>query len=229
MPIRLNLLAETQAEEELRRRDPVKRAIWVGAVVVLLVVLWGGWQQMVIGREKERLASLNVKRSLMETNQYKKLVAEREELRNLERKLEALQRLGELRFLWGNVLNALQQTTVPDVFLTRIRAEQQYLRTEAVPAQTNQQGLVTAPAKPAFVTERIVLTLDAKDVASPPGVTQLNAFREAVAAHPFFQTGLGTNCEIRLVNPSAPERDEQTGRLAVRFSVECRFPERVFR
>jgi len=27
MPLRLNLLAEAQAEEELRRRDPVKRGI----------------------------------------------------------------------------------------------------------------------------------------------------------------------------------------------------------
>ena len=31
MPIRINLLAEQQAAEEARRRDPVKRALWVGS------------------------------------------------------------------------------------------------------------------------------------------------------------------------------------------------------
>ena len=35
MPIRLNLLAEAQALEESRRRDPVKRAVWAGVFLVL--------------------------------------------------------------------------------------------------------------------------------------------------------------------------------------------------
>jgi len=38
MPIRINLLAESQALEEMRRRDPVKRAIWVGVLVVSLLL-----------------------------------------------------------------------------------------------------------------------------------------------------------------------------------------------
>ena len=36
MPIRINLLAEAIADEDLRRRDPVKRAIYGGAFVVAL-------------------------------------------------------------------------------------------------------------------------------------------------------------------------------------------------
>ena len=32
MPIRINLLAEAKAAEELRRHDPVKRVIFVGAL-----------------------------------------------------------------------------------------------------------------------------------------------------------------------------------------------------
>jgi len=40
MPIRLNLLAEAQAAEEARRRDPVKRAIWIGALLVSVVLVW---------------------------------------------------------------------------------------------------------------------------------------------------------------------------------------------
>ena len=40
MPIRINLLAEAQALEDLRRRDPVKRASWAGLLLVLLVLVW---------------------------------------------------------------------------------------------------------------------------------------------------------------------------------------------
>src|SRR5512133_552686 len=40
MPIRINLLAEQQAAEEARRRDPVKRALWVGGGLVALMVVW---------------------------------------------------------------------------------------------------------------------------------------------------------------------------------------------
>ena len=35
MPIRLNLLAEAQAAEEARRRDPVKRAVWMAALIIV--------------------------------------------------------------------------------------------------------------------------------------------------------------------------------------------------
>ena len=37
MPIRINLLAESLAEEDLRRRDPVKRAIIIGALLVAVI------------------------------------------------------------------------------------------------------------------------------------------------------------------------------------------------
>ena len=40
MPIRINLLAEAQAAEELRRKNPVKRGIWIGGFLVLVVILW---------------------------------------------------------------------------------------------------------------------------------------------------------------------------------------------
>lgn len=43
MPIRLNLLAEAQAMEEMRRRDPVKRAIWVGSLLVAVALAWAGY------------------------------------------------------------------------------------------------------------------------------------------------------------------------------------------
>ena len=46
MPIRLNLLAEAQAAEEMRRRDPVKRALWVAALIVALMLVWSSYLQL---------------------------------------------------------------------------------------------------------------------------------------------------------------------------------------
>ena len=46
MPIRLNLLAEAQAAEELRRRDPVKRAIWIGALILAAMLVWSSSRQL---------------------------------------------------------------------------------------------------------------------------------------------------------------------------------------
>jgi hypothetical protein len=40
MPIRLNLFAEDQALETQRRRDPVKRVIIAGVVLVIGMVGW---------------------------------------------------------------------------------------------------------------------------------------------------------------------------------------------
>ena len=40
MSIRINLLAEAQIAEDLRRRDPVKRAIFAGAFLVVLALVY---------------------------------------------------------------------------------------------------------------------------------------------------------------------------------------------
>ena len=45
MPIRINLLAEQLAEEDARRRDPVKRTAWVAGVVVALMGIWSLYLQ----------------------------------------------------------------------------------------------------------------------------------------------------------------------------------------
>ena len=46
MPIRINLLAEQQAADELRRRDPVKRATWAGGFLVGVLTVWSGYLQV---------------------------------------------------------------------------------------------------------------------------------------------------------------------------------------
>jgi hypothetical protein len=46
MPIRLNLLAEAQAAEDFRRRDPVKRGIGLAALLVALMLVFSSFLQL---------------------------------------------------------------------------------------------------------------------------------------------------------------------------------------
>src|SRR5947208_9192514 len=138
MPIRINLLAEAQAAEERRRKDPVKRGTYVGAFLVFLVALWAATLQFKILGANSKLHGLEVKWKSIEQNYQTAVEAQR-------KSIEADQRLGSLRqmttnrFLWGNVLNAFQQTLngIEDVQVTRLKSEQNYLITEGTTVSTN--------------------------------------------------------------------------------------------
>src|SRR5512137_519361 len=110
MPIRINLLAETQAEEQLRRQDPVKRAIWIAGGVVVVVLAWVGglfWQ----GASKQReLAQIQQhwNRIKPRHDQIKRNDALTSET---ERKIDQLKLYSTNRFLWAPVLNGLAQVS----------------------------------------------------------------------------------------------------------------------
>lgn len=220
MPIRLNLLAEAQAAEEMRRRDPVKRAAWVAALLICLVLVWSSSLQLKAMLAKNQLsrveASINAR-----TNEYQQVLGNQKELADVKHKLAALTQLTTNRFLNGNLLNALQQVTVDHVQLVRMRAQQTYTLIEETKARTNNNRLV--PGKPATVTERIIVTLDGNDTSPNPG-DQVNQYKEAVAAHPYFQTVLEKTNSVTLKQftlQSSPE----AGKANVLFSLECRYPE----
>jgi hypothetical protein len=223
MPIYLNLLAEAQAEEEMRRHDPVKRAIWLGGFLAGLLLVWSGWLQIRIIAEKGRLNSLE-SRWKTQAKTYQQIIDNERDLREIDLKLTDLQRLATNRFLWGTVLNSLQQSVVDDVQLRRFSAQQNHAMTEEVKQTVSESGRVKL-GKPACVTEKITLQLDAKDASATPG-DQVGKFKETLAHSPFFQKVLGQTNQFVLKNLSSPMLDSESGRMAVVFSLECRLPER---
>jgi len=223
MPIRLNLLAEAQAAEELRRRDPVKRGLWVAAVAVAGMLGWSAALQIATARQNDKLHSLET-RVRAQTNDYRQVLLNQTRLRDTGRKLHALHLLATNRFLWGTVLNALQQTTLDDVQVLQIRGEQSYQFTPATPARTNEVGRVQ-PGTPARATERIRLVLRAKDTGPGPG-DQINKFKEMIATFPLFKNALAKADDVRLTSLSAPQREVESGKLAVEFTLELHFPQK---
>jgi hypothetical protein len=215
MPIHINLLAEAQALEDQRRRDPVKRVVLGGVVVLLLILAWSSslMVKTIIAKGDLSLLEGNLN---SRTNEYRQILDNQRKLGEGKQKLEALQRLATNRFLIGNLLNALQKNTVDNVQLVRLKVDQAYILTEETK---------TKNPKPATATERIVVTLNARDNSSVPG-DAVNKYQEALSGAPYFQAALGTAGGFRLATLGAPQTDPE-GKSFVLFTLEGRFPEKT--
>src|ERR1043165_4018899 len=134
MSIRLNFLAEAQAEEEMRRRDPVKRGIWIAGMLVACALLWSATLQIRMWAERSTLTRLT--EQFESEGKYKTVLQNQTNLAELTRKFQLLNNYSTNRFLWGSVLNALQLSALEDVQVTHFRADQSYVVTEEVKPKT---------------------------------------------------------------------------------------------
>src|SRR5581483_10290513 len=188
MPIRINLLAEAQALEEMRRRDPAKRAIWAGAVIIAGVLCWACvlWSRCwALSSTLDRYA----KDSDGLAKQYAAVTDNQKKLNDAEAKLEALNRYSSNRFLQANVLDSLMHLptdVVASVQVTHLKTEQAFEVTAPSKAVTTEDGK-KLPAKPGASVEKNKLVLDAKDTSANPGDEQIAKFINALAATPYFQ------------------------------------------
>ena len=225
MPIRINLLAEAHAAEELRRKDPVKRAIYAGVFCVFLVGLWASTLQVKIMAAKGELGTLATRWRKIE-KEYQAAVDSTHAIGDAEQKLTALSMMSTNRFLWGNSLNGLQQTLngVEDVRLSHFKGDQLYAMTEEVKPRTN--GVQVIPGKAATATETIKLTLDAV-AASPNEDPKINKYKESIKSVAYFKDNLNRNNGVVLTRRSAPSPTKSGGGLVVNFTLECNFPEKT--
>ena len=220
MPIRINLLAEAQAIEELRRHDPAKRMIFCGAFLVALMLVWSSSLQL-----ESMLAKKEVSDRLTQiqahTNQFQQVQSNQKKMTAVKEKLEAVKKMTASRFLQGNLLNALQQVNVDGVRLTRIKVAQNYFYTAGVQPQTNGDRILLG--RPSTVREKIVVALDARDSSTNPG-DQVNKFKEAVANEAYFQSVLNKTNGVQLAYLASPQMGAD-GKPFVTFTLECNFPE----
>lgn len=229
MPIRINLLAEAQAAEEQRRKDPVKRGTYVGVTLVAFVALWAISLQVKVISARSELSAIESKWKVIEKDYQAAVEAQRSSIA-AEVKLSALHQMTTNRFLWGNVLNGFQQTLngLSDVQVVRLKSEQSYAMTEGTPNKTNNTGTVTQ-GKPGTATERISMTIEAMDVSAQPG-NRVNGFKEAIASVPFYKDNLAKTNGVLLTSRSAPQTNPSGPngpQPFVLFSLKCSFPEKT--
>ena len=220
MPIRINLLAEAIAEDDLRRRDPVKRAMFIGAFLVALSLVWFSsiWLTYILKKQELNQIQAEIQ---THTNDYALVKNNLKKITDVQKRMDALDQLSAARFLQGNLMNGLQQTYVPNVQLNRLRIDQTYTATPAVPAKTNSFGVIAG--HPPMVTEHVLLALDAKDFSANPG-DQVNHFKDALLKQEFFKPLIDPDpaSGIKVAGISALQTPAD-GKPFVLFTLECRF------
>ncbi len=224
MPIRINLLAETQAAEEARRKDPVKRVIWVCAILVAGMLAWSGQLYLKLRSVQQDVQSQEGRWKQNE-NSFKLITDAQKQLVETERKLNALVRYSTNRFLWAPVLNGLQQAVVPvvnEVQLEQLRGSQAFETIAATPQSKDKK----TPAKPAASVERVTLILRSRDLGNP-NEANYNKFKGALNSQSYLKTLLPKNDGVRLLGAiTGPQVDPTNpSKTFYQFALECRFTE----
>lgn len=220
MPIRLNLLAEAQAAEEQRRRDPVKRALWIAALLTALMLVWASSLQlkaMIANQELQRV----VGQMSAQTNDYKKVIESQKRINDFNHRLVSLHALSTNRFLAADLLDALQRAVLEEVRLSQLRVEQAYALVEGTKPKTNAAGVT--PGRPPSATERITLTFEGSDSSPSPG-DEVAKFKDLLSRQPYFEAHLGRTNGLNLKSLSAPQVSPESGRAIVLFTLEAKFP-----
>ena len=132
MPIRINLLAEQQAEAEARRRDPVKRSAWAAGAVIAVVLLWSGNLQLKLSGLKSDLARQESGWKTIEPR-FLQVSNNVREAGTIRKKLESLDKYVTNRLLWANSLDTLQHTADENVRIVNLTG---------ISAQTEQKSTV---------------------------------------------------------------------------------------
>jgi hypothetical protein len=136
MPILINLLAEQHAAEEQRRRDPVKRAIWVGSSLVALMLIWAAMIQLSVGSARSELNTLQAKLEMVENNS-KEIRSSWEKNGLIESRLINLEKYTTNRFFYGHLLDAMQRTFVENVRVVGLLSSHAYITNVEKSIKTN--------------------------------------------------------------------------------------------
>jgi Tfp pilus assembly PilM family ATPase len=218
---RINLLAERQEAEDLRRRDPVKRSLQLGGALVSFRVLWGLLVQWQIQWAKREL--VHVEAELVTVRQQAAAVtALAQKAVSIDRQRLRLNRQAADRFLWTGPLNALQYSVVDGVEVVRLQLDQTLTTMPAIKPVTNALDRVT-PGKPASVVHKVSLLISARDSGEPP---EAEKFIEALAAQAYFKERLRAEDPVLLRERLPQQLDPVDGtNKFIPFSIECVFKE----
>jgi hypothetical protein len=201
MPIRINLLAEEQAAEEMRRRDPIKRAIYAGAGLAGVMIFWIGITQMNVMAARRELADYEAR--LLKVDESSKQVRNNQTMSaDFEAKLKALHRYATNRLLWGTMLDGLQFTIVDNIRLTDLRSDQGYGNGEIQKFFTTNLTVTYVPPAPWW-------KVWASDFQNPPlhtlvsnqlaGITNRAPFLTNALAYTIKVTPVLTNAEAQQI------------------------------
>ena len=132
MPIRINLLAEQQAIEEMRRKDPVKLGCWIAGFLVALMLIWSLALQLKSWSASEDLKSVQMRLKTLEKDSVL-VITNQTRTSEMNKKLAALHQMSTNRLLCASVLNAIQFAIPENTRLVRVRTKQDYEESPMIP------------------------------------------------------------------------------------------------
>jgi len=214
-------MAEAQALEEARRRDPVKMGIWIAGFFVVAVVLWIANLQLNIYFSRNDWLTLNSQWKA-EEQKFNNVTNQEARIADVKDKLAALDHLRTNRFLWGPVLNALQQTVVDDVQVTHLWGLQTYER-EAPKSYGAGATMKTIPGSANF--ERLKLSIAGKDYS--PATDGYKKYEDTLNHFDFFAKRMGGHDGFTIEGAPGPRIPEAPGssREFRVFTLTNQFPD----
>jgi hypothetical protein len=218
--IKINLLAEAQEAEELRLKNPVKRAVWIAGFFVSVVLIW----MIKVGLDIHFTQSdyTNTEKRIAEIEaQYAKATNDLINITQKNLKIASLDRLATNRFLWAPLLGALEGTMVDHIQVIRLAGNQTYTQ-EA--ARTIGHGS-SKKEIPGGILERISLNIEARDTSTDDQAW--NNYKDRLDRCDYFVKTLkspngfvlGGILRIPVTDPSDP-----SGKFST-FSLDAHFPE----
>jgi len=220
MPIKINLMAESQVAEDMRRRDPVKRAVWICGFLIILVIIWIAKVQMDIVFESSRLKDVEGQWN-SKKDKFAAVTNNQAKIGDITVKLAALENLSTNRFLWGNVLNALQQTVVDQVQVTRVVGTDSITQKDGEIVGTGANKKIIPPSS----IEKVTLTIDAKDM-NPSAQNHAN-YKNKLSNFDFFLKHLGRHDGFVMDGMLSALTSDPMDSNAVfqSFTLDAHFPE----
>lgn len=211
-------MAEQQAAEEARRRDPVKRALWAGGILVLGALGWVVMLQMQVKAARSELETLegSLKRTEESTAQTKLASKMADEI---ESRSKALDRYATNRFLWANALDAIQHVTVENIRFVDFQVSQKYdIKSEPLDSMalfTTNLTVATPPNNPPFW----------KFWAAPPSTAQMmtlvsNQFKMLTNKPPFTTNKLRFSTKFSIAATNATDVTAKVECKTAAFTVE---------
>lgn len=207
MPIRINLLAEQQAAEEARRKDPVKRALWIGSALVFLTIVWTILLHMNVKAKRSELVNLDA--DFKKVDEGARFVRNKQaEVGDIERRVTSLERYSTNRILWATALDAFQKVTMEQIKFRTLSSNQRYVTNPATNLFTTNLSVpfTPPPAKWKFWAGTPKQT--------SPQLLASNLFRTFTNAAPFSTNKLPYTVKMSVVS---------TNLLQSTLAVKCDF------
>lgn len=219
----LNLIAEELEERARRRRDPVRHLAVAASFIIAALIFWAIQLRVRIWGIERQLKADSAER--VEWERFRReITLAKGRLAEANQTFAALQSHYTNRFVFASALNALQFAAMDQIQLTKLTIQHSIVNTEAKKAVIVDKNK-TIPRKPGSSTEKVSITVQAKNFGGPQ---EREKFIEKIASVPYFQQSLRKDEPIILRNHLARQVDPlDPAKTFNLFTIECMFPDRV--